>query len=241
MDTFLYTAVSGADYTRRSLAVRANNLANAQTTGFRADMAVAEHLEVAGYGYDSRRQAGITGTFVDQARGRLNETGRSLDVAIQGDGYFVVEAADGPAYTRAGHFQLDGEGNLTLGGRPVLGQVGPIALPPHQAVTIGADGTVSVRPQDGGELQVVDRLLLVLPEPADLVKRPDGLLGTRSGIQYGPDERVRVAAGHLEGSNVSAVEEMIRTMELSRTFEMQMRLFQAADEMAQTGDRLIRG
>ncbi|RRN81014.1 MULTISPECIES: flagellar basal body rod protein FlgF [Pseudoxanthomonas] len=241
MDSFLYTAVSGADYTRRALAVRANNLANAQTTGFRADMAVAEHLEVSGYGYDSRRQASLTSTFVDQARGRLNETGRTLDVAIQGDGYFVVQAGDGLAYSRAGHFELDDQGALTLDGRPVMGEGGPLFLPPHQSIDIGADGRISVRPQDGGELQEVGRLALALPEPADLVKRPDGLLGTRSGIEYGPDERVRVAAGHLESSNVSAVEEMIQTMQLGRTFEMQMRLFRNADEMAQAGERLIRG
>lgn len=241
MDAFLYTAVSGADYAQRALAVRANNLANAQTSGFRADMAIAEHLQVNGYGYDSRHQAGVTSTVVDQSRGRLDETGRPLDVAVQGDGYFSVQAEDGVAYSRAGHFVIDEEGALTLDGRPVLGEGGPIVLPPYEALDIGTDGSISIMPQGGTEMQVADRLALVRPEPADLIKRPDGLLGSRGGIAYGLDPEVRVAAGHLEGSNVSAIEEMMQTMQLSRTFEMQMRMFSNADQMAETGNRLIRG
>jgi len=241
MDAFLYTAVSGADHSQRALAVRANNLANAQTAGFRADLAVAEPLAVRGQGYDSRWQAAVTGTVVDQREGRLSETGRPLDVAIQGSGYFVVDAGDGMAYSRAGSFSVDEQGTLSLDGHAVQGDGGPIVLPEYTRLDIADDGSVSILAPGATEMEVVDRLSLVQPEAADLVKRPDGLLGSRAGIGYPRDDNVRVAAGHLEESNVSAVEEMMQTMQLSRTFEMQMRMFRSADEMADAGNRLIRG
>lgn len=241
MDAFIYTAMSGADHAQRSLSVRANNLANAQTAGYRSDVAVAETTDVPGYGYDSRHQALLSGTLVTHTPGQLGETGRALDVAIRGEGYFVVDTDDGTAYTRAGSFTIDNEGMLLSNGRAVRGEGGPIVLPPHSAVHIGDDGTVSVLADGESEMQVVDKLMLTKPEPADLVKNERGLLVTRSGMDYPADDTVVVAAGHVEGSNVSAVEEMMQTMQLTRSFEMQMRLFRAADEMAEQGNRLIRG
>ncbi|MCC4596707.1 flagellar basal body rod protein FlgF [Xanthomonas campestris pv. phormiicola] len=241
MDAFLYTAVSGADYSQKALAVRANNLANAQTPGFRADLSVAEPLQIEGYGYDARLQAAVTDTVVDQTSAHLSETGRPLDMAIQGNGYFTVQTEDGIAYSRAGNFALDDQGAMTLNGHPVLGDGGPVVLPQYAALDIGADGSVSVQAPGTSEMQVVDRLTLVAPEPADLFKRADGLLGSRAGIAYGREDGVRVVSGHLEDSNVSAIEEMMQTMQLSRTFEMQMRMFRSADEMADSGNRLIRG
>jgi flagellar basal-body rod protein FlgF len=116
MDAFIYTAMSGADHAQRSLAVRANNLANAQTAGFRSDMAIAETSGVDGYGYDSRHQARLGENAIAHAPGQLAETGRALDVAIQGDGYFVVDADGTSAYTRAGSFAMDADGALTSNG-----------------------------------------------------------------------------------------------------------------------------
>jgi flagellar basal-body rod protein FlgF len=241
MDAFLYTAMSGADHAQRALAVRANNLANAQTAGFRADMAVAETNPVQGYGYDSRHQARLGENAISHTAGQLSETGRALDVAIQGEGYFVLDTDGGTAYTRAGSFSMDAEGVLSSNGYPVRGEGGQISLPPHSHVVISNDGTVSVQPEGETELQVVDKLLLTKPDPADLVKNEKGLLVTRSGMDYPADENVVVAPGHVENSNVSAVEEMMQTMQLTRSFEMQMRLFKAADEMAEGGNRLMRG
>jgi flagellar basal-body rod protein FlgF len=241
MDAFLYTAVSGADATQRALAVHANNLANAQTAGFRADVPVSESLSVSGYGYSSRMQAAVTDTAVDPESGRLTETGRDLDIAIQGPGYFSVQTDNGVAYTRAGSFSIDAQGTLVLDGHPVLGDGGPIVLPEHAALDIGSDGSISVLPVGGSDMEVLDRLALVSPEPGDMVKRSDGLLGSRSGVGYPRDEQVQVVSGQLEGSNVSAVEEMMQTMQLSRSFEMQMRIFSYAEEIAESGDRLIRG
>ena len=240
MEAFIYTAMSGADQAQRSLSVRANNLANAQTAGFRADMDTVQSTAVSGYGYDSRYLATSGEGAVLQKSGQLNETGRDLDVAIQGDGYFVVDTEDGTAYTRAGSLQVDAEGVLTDNGHPVRGEGGPIVLPPYSSVTIANDGTISVLPQGGTELQVVDKLLLTKPEPADLMKNEKGLLVARSGMDYPADETVAVASGHVEGSNVSAVQEMMNTMQLNRAFDMQMRLFRVADDIADGGNRLIR-
>ncbi|QAU23975.1 flagellar basal-body rod protein FlgF [Dyella sp. M7H15-1] len=240
MDAFIYTAMSGADHAQRSLGVRANNLANAHTAGFRADTAVSETTTVKGYGYDSRHQARLAESAVVHAPGQLSETGRSLDVAIQGEGYFVLDTDSGSAYTRAGSLQMDADGALTSNGHKVRGEGGPIVLPPHSQVSIGNDGSISVLPQGQTELQVVDKLLLVKPDPADLLKNEQGHLITRSGMDYPADDSVAVAPGHVEGSNVSAVEEMMQTMQLTRSFEMQMRMFKVADEMAEGGNRLMR-
>lgn len=241
MDALIYTAMSGADHAQRSLAVRANNLANAQTAGFRSDMAVSSSTAVPGYGYDSRHQARLDESAIVHTPGQLSETGRTLDVAIQGEGYFVLDTDKGTAYTRAGSFTLDADGVLRSNGQPVRGEGGQIVLPPHSMVNIGKDGTVSVQPQGETELQVIDKLLLTKPDPADLTKNERGLLVTRSGMDYPADETVAIAPGHVESSNVSAVEEMMQTMQLTRSFDMQMRLFKAADDMADGGNRLLRG
>lgn len=241
MEAFIYTAMTGAAYAQRALGVRANNLANAQTAGFRADLVRAESLTPDGVGYDSRHLAHLVSTDVDVAPGPMSETGRPLDVAIAGAGFLTVETDDGPAYTRLGNLSIDGDGALTVNGRPVLGDGGPIVLPSHWSATIGGDGTISVVPSGESEVQTVARLLLVNPDPADLVKSPDGLLVSRSGTEYDADETVTVKGGYLEGSNISAIEEMMQTLSLTRSFEMQMRLYRAADEMADTGNRLIRG
>lgn len=241
MDAFIYTAMTGADHSLRALNVRANNLANAQTTGFRADMATVTSDAAKGYGYDSRHHAALTATHVDHTPGKLNETGRALDVAISGNGYMAVETDGGVAYTRSGSLRLEGDGSLTLNGRTVLGDGGPIVLPEHDALTIGTDGTISIVAAGEQGTQDVGRLLLVNPEPADLMKNAQGLIVSRNGTEYEADANVAVKGGHLEGSNVSAVEEMMQTMSLTRSFEMQMKLYKVADEMADAGNRLIRG
>ncbi|WP_175885451.1 flagellar basal body rod protein FlgF [Burkholderia sp. BCC0044] len=241
MDNFLYTAMTGAEHSLRALEVRANNLANAQTSGFRADLASVTSEAARGYGYDSRYHAALTSTRVTHTPGRVSETGRTLDVAIDGAGYLAVETGRGVAYTRAGSLQLDGDGALTLNGNTVLGDGGPIVLPEHDALTIGADGTISVVMAGEKGVQDAGRLLLVNPEPADLTKDERGLIVSRTGAEYASDGSVTINGGHLETSNVSAVEEMMQTMSLTRSFEMQMKLYKVADEMADAGNRLIRG
>ncbi|SCK17616.1 flagellar basal body rod protein FlgF [Vogesella sp. LIG4] len=240
MDALIYTAMSGADRALHAQQVHANNLANVETAGFRADLEQAQAQQVPGYGYDSRHLALLQANTVNSAAGTLVQTGRDLDVAISGAGYFTVGYGGSEAYTRSGNFSVDAEGTLNLAGRPVMGDGGPIVLPPYQSMSIGQDGTVSIVPAGGGAAQQVDRLKLVNPPGASMHKNEAGLLVSRSGQTLDADDSVQVKGGYLERSNVSAVEEMLQTMNLNRDFEMQMRLFKAADSMADTGNRLIR-
>ncbi|WP_174873882.1 flagellar basal-body rod protein FlgF [Vogesella oryzae] len=240
MDALIYTAMSAADRALHAQQVHANNLANVETAGFRADMEQAQAQQVAGYGYDSRHLALLQANTVNTASGTLVQTGRDLDVAVSGQGYFAVAYGGGEAYTRAGTFAVDGDGALTLNGRAVMGDGGPIVLPPYQSVSFGQDGMISIVPAAGGEPQTVDRLKLVNPPAASMQKNEAGLLVSRSGQRLDADDSVQVKGGYLERSNVSAVEEMLQTMSLNRDFEMQMRLFKAADGMADSGNRLIR-
>lgn len=243
MDALIYTVMSGAERIQRAQAVHANNLANLETAGFRANLEQAGAAQVKGYGYDARHLAQLRSDVVSARAGAQRDTGRHLDLAVQGDGLFAVaqDGADGAeAYTRSGNFTLDADGRLLLGRHAVLGEGGPIVLPPHDKLEVLADGTVAILANGEAELQPVDKLKLVKPGFEQLVKNEAGLLVTRDGSTPPADPAVQVAAGKLEASNVSAVEEMVATMNLARDFELQMRLYKAADGMAESGNRLVR-
>lgn len=240
MDALIYTVMSGAERVQRAQQVHANNLANLETPGFRANIEQSNARQVEGYGYAARHLNELVSDVVSAREGTQRETGRELDVAVQGQGLFAVQYGNGEAYTRAGNFTLDADGNLLLGKHPVLGDGGPITLPPHSKVEIGADGTIAIQTPGTAELQPVDKLKLVKPEFAQLIKNEAGLMVGRDGAALAVDETVRVGGGRLESSNVSAVEEMVTTMSLARDFELQMKLFKAADSMADAGNRLVR-
>jgi len=240
MDALIYTAMSGAERALRAQQVHANNLANLETAGFRADFELATQQVVPGFGYDTRVMSRMQANALSAREGTVRETGRDLDVALQGNGYLAVEWGDGEAYTRAGSLTVDADGALTVNGRPVLGDGGPITLPPFQRVAIGTDGTISVQQPGQETLQPVDKLKLVRADGADLTKNEAGLIVPRDGGQLEVDNTVTVRSRHLEGSNVSAVEELVATMNLNRDFEMQMKLYKASDSMAEAGNRLIR-
>jgi len=240
MDALIYTVMSGAERVLRAQQVHANNLANLETPGFRANVEQSNARQVAGAGYAARHLNELVSDAVSGREGALRETGRDLDVALQGPGLFAVQLGNGEAYTRAGNFSLDADGSLMLGKQPVMGDGGPINLPAHSKVEIAADGVISIQAPGQVELQPVDRLKLVKPEFAALRKNEQGLLVARDGQALAADESVRVGAGRLESSNVSAVEEMVNTMSLARDFEVQMKLFKSADGMADAGNRLMR-
>ncbi|MGE5492291.1 MAG: flagellar basal body rod protein FlgF [Actinomycetota bacterium] len=240
MDALIYTVMSGAERAMRAQQVHANNLANLETPGFRADLEVATAYAVPGYGYDARHMSSLQADTVASRQGSVRETGRDLDVAVQDQGYLAVQWQEGEAYTRAGGLTVDGDGALTVNGRPVLGDGGPIVLPPYTRLSIAVDGTVSIQEPGQEIMQPVDRLKLVKPAPGSVTKNEAGLVVPRDGNPLPSDETVTVKSGHLEGSNVSAVEEMVSTMTLSRDFEVQMKLYKAADAMAEAGNRLVR-
>jgi len=245
MEKMLYIAMSGAKQTMVSQAINANNLANISTSGFKADLAQFRAMPVTGPGMPSRVYAMTESPGVDMTPGPLNTTGRELDVAVRGEGWIAIQAADGSeAYTRAGDLRVSSAGVLTTGaGHPVLGNNGsPIVVPPFEKLEIGSDGTLSIRPvgQAPNVLAQVERIKLVKPAPDQLHKGEDGLLRLRDGSTAAPDAGVQLIPGALEGSNVSAVEAMVNMITLSRQYEMQVKAMSAAKETDAATDTLIR-
>lgn len=242
MDRLGYTAMTAAYRTQAALDVRANNLANVSTPGFRADLERAEAVEVPGTGYASRHLARLQPSGLDLNPGPLMATGRDLDLAIRGPGLIAVQLEDGrEAYTRQGSLAVDAEGRLSLGGRPVLGDGGPLQLPSYDRLSIGSDGTVSIQPRGDYLMAEVGRIKRVDIPAAGLRKDATGLLVTVDGTPAADSETVQLAAGYLEGSNVSAIEQLTGTLGLSRLFETQVKLLKAADDLAANGNRMIRG
>jgi len=244
MDRMLYIAMTGARQTMLSQAVNTNNLANATTTGFRADLATAVSLPLYGPGQASRVYGMTEGNGVDLTPGSLQRTGRELDVAVKGDGWIAVQAPDGgEAYTRAGDLHVNSFGILTTGaGHPVIGNGGPIAIPPNAKLDIGADGTISIRPLGQGvkALAIVDRIKLVKLPPDQVVKGDDGLVRLKGGGKAQADASVTLVSGALESSNVNAVESMIRLIELARQYETQIKMMKTAEENDRAAAGLLR-
>jgi flagellar basal-body rod protein FlgF len=242
MDALIYTAMSGAERALRGQQVHANNLANVDTGGFRANMELTTAQAVNGYGYDDRHLAQLQANSVSTKPGTMKSTGRELDVAVAGAGFLTVQTAGGgEAYTRAGNMVLDDSGTLRVNGDVVMGEGGPITLPEYTRIDIGNDGTISIQAPGTTIMQTIDKLRLVKAEGSELTKNEAGLLVARDGAPLATDPSVVVRPGHLEGSNVSAVEEMVATMSLNRTFEVQMKLFTSTDSMTEAGNRLISG
>jgi flagellar basal-body rod protein FlgF len=245
MDRLVYVAMTGAREAQLAQAVTANNLANASTTGFRATLAGASHVALAGPGHAEARAYAVTEPFgIDLEPGALVTTGRDLDVAIDGSGWMVVLAPDGSeALSRAGDLRVDSQGLVTNGaGQPVLGSGGPILLPPYSTLEIGSDGAISVRAQgqEASSLAQVDRIRLVDPPPADLVRGEDGLIRVAPGAPAPPEVPVQLRSGMLEGSNVNAVHAMVEMIQQARSFELQVRMMTTAKDNDQASADLLR-
>lgn len=242
MDRMLYTAASGAARVMESQTIRANNLANAETTGFKADLerVNAQVIPAMGNSLQTRVMAQTQSSGFSQQTGAMNPTGRTLDLAIREQGLFTVMTEQGEAYTRSGNILPDTNGQLTIDGRPVSGLDGPIVLPEYRELFIGDDGRISVVAAEGGVTEEVGILKLVSPELNQVDKGLDGLLYSRDGEILAANEDVRVNSGFLEASNVNAVNELIASMDLSRQFEVQVKLMKSAEKLAEAGNRLIR-
>ncbi|MBD8513839.1 flagellar basal-body rod protein FlgF [Photobacterium sp. WH77] len=241
MDSLLYTATSGASRVLSAQQVRSNNLSNADTTGFRADMERAKSYAIQGRGFDGSTMVVTNSASTRFDAGDMVKTGRKLDIAINGDGFLTVQSPDGgESYTRAGNLKIDQQGNLTVNGFPVMAEGEPIVIPPNQSIEISETGMVTVIPPGGGAELEVGQLKLVNPNIADVQKMNDGLLQARDGNDFAADATVRLAPEHLEGSNVSAIEELVSVMSLTRNFEMQVRMMKTAEKLAQAGNRLLR-
>ena len=243
MDEMIYTAMTGAKQTEYAQAINTNNLANVSTTGFRADLHAFSSIAVEGPGVESRINAVVDAYGTDMAHGAIQNTGVDLDVAIRGEGFFAVLTSDGrEAYTRAGDLRINPGGLLTTGrGDLVMGNGGPVALPPDVSKFIGVDGTISVQPLGSGPetLTIADRIKLVNPDPSTLRKGPDGLFYLPEGESADVDASVTITSGALEGSNVNVAKTLVNMIELARQYEMQVNLIKASEENADAAASLM--
>jgi flagellar basal-body rod protein FlgF len=238
MDRRIYLSMSGAKATMQRQETLANNLANVSTTGFRAELAAFRAVPVEGSGASTRVYALESTPGYDATPGQVAATGRNLDVAMSGGSWLAVQGLDGTeAYTRGGALDVNAEGTLiTVSGLTVLGDGGPISVPPDTQVSIAGDGTVSST--DGkGRSTSIGRLKLVTPE-APLTRGTDGLFRAADG-ELSADPTARVQDGALEGSNVSAVETMVAMISAARQFEAQMKSLTTAESDDKAASQLL--
>lgn len=243
MDKLIYTAMTGASQTLSRQAAVAHNLANVSTNGFRAEMHRLRAVQVQSQALPSRHFVVDASTHSNFAAGPLMRTDRSLDVALQGQGWIALALPDGTeAYTRSGSLQIDVNGVLqTRNGIPVQGDGGIISVPPDVKLTIADEGTLSAIPETGQQtnVDVIGRIKLVNPPADELVRGEDGLFRLQGGQPAPADPGVRIASGYLEGSNVNAAEEMVSMISLARQYEMQMKLLSNAQTNDQSATQVI--
>lgn len=239
MDRMIYLSMAGAKMNMQRQDVLSNNLANVSTTGFRAELQAIRAVPVRGDGATTRVYSLETTVGYDDAAGPVTVTGRPLDVAMQGKAWMTVQALDGTeAYTRAGTMEVLPDGTLvTPGGLPVMGDGGPITVPPETEVTIAPDGTVSAK-QANGQINQAGRIKMVIPEEK-LKRGDDGLFRTANGAPLPLSDVARLQSGALEGSNVSPIETMVSMIAAARQFEAQMKMMQTAEQDEKAASQLL--
>ena len=244
MDRMLYISAVGLRNVEQAQTAHANNLANVSTHGFKADLARVMASEVGGEGYRSRVYGAGVGNGIDLSPGAQVQTERQLDLAINGPGLFAVSRADGSeGYTRNGAMQIDVNGRLlSAQGQQVMGQAGPIALPPFESIDFGIDGSITIRPlgQAPDALVQIDRLKIV-DAPAERVsKGRDGLLEDNLGQGFPLLDTASVNSGFLESSNVNAISELTSILALARQFELEVKMMKVAETNDETASQLLR-
>lgn len=244
MDRLIHTSLSAMRGAMARQTTIANNLANANTVGFRAEIASQRPLWLRGGEFQGRAPASEEVVNADMKAGALVETGRDLDVAMQGDSMLAVQAQDGEeSYTRRGDLMIAPSGLLTTGdGVPVLGDGGPLTLPPADKIMIGADGKISIVPEGGDptQMQQVGQLKIVSPKGSQIVKGLDGLFKVRGGGTLPSDPDAKVTQGALEQSNVNTSDALVQMIEASRSWETQIKLLTTAKDLDSSTTDLMR-
>ena len=245
MDKMVYIAASGAKQSLQGLALKANNLANANTTGFKSDFAQARSMQAFGEGLPSRVFSMQERPGSNMTSGGIVETGRDLDIAMSDNAWLSVQDASGnEAYTKVGTLNITAEGMLmTSHGRQVIGEGGPVILPvPIEKIEFSEDGAIQVRPQGAPAtfLEEVDRLKVVEANSFQLEKGNDGLFRPKTGEVVDTSANVKVLSGTLEMSNVNPVHEMVDMISHQRQFELQVKLMKTAEDLDRSQDQLMR-
>ena len=243
MDRLIYTAMSGAKHILEQQATNSHNLANATSTGFKAQVDSFRAVPVLSEGLPTRAFVVDATVGADFNPGPIQSTNRDLDVAVQGKGWLAVQGADGSeGYTRNGSLKVSENGILqTATGLTVLGDGGPISIPPDVTISIAKDGTISSVSNNTlpGPANAIGRLKLVNPAEANLVRGSDGLFVQKDGNPATADASVQIISGALEGSNVNVIDSMVTMISLARQFETQMKLLQSAENNASKASQLL--
>lgn len=244
MDRLIYTAVSGMNASLSRERVIASNMANAQTIGFKSEILQATPMTLDGPQVEVRSMSSTEVTGASMKEGAVNQTGNALDIAMQGDVMMAVQADDGKeSYTRRGDLSVSVTGVLQNGeGLPVIGDNGPITVPPGSNVSIAPDGGVMIADPATPDQppQRVDRIKLVSTTGSKIVKDVAGQFRVPAGGALPVDENARVIPGALEQSNVNASEVLVDMISAQRLFDMRTKLVQTAGQLDEAGARLMR-
>ena len=245
MENTLLVALSRQMSLERQIDIISNNVANVNTTGFKADKSLFEEYLTSGahednFGGKDRRVSFVQdrGTFHDFAPGPSEQTKNPLDVAIDGKAFFAVQTAGGERYTRDGSFQINSQGQLvTTGGDVVLGSNGPVVFQPtDRDINIAKDGTITVREGAATRTDAVrGKLRLVsFDAPQKLQKDGRNFFSAPAGTNAIPDTTSRINQGYVEKSNVNSVTEMSRMIEVMRTYQNVSALMQQQSDLRKT-------
>ena len=244
MDRLIYTAVTGMNASLRREQVIASNMANAQTIGFKAEIVESSPMTLEGPQLEVRAMTTTEVRGVSMKDGSVTQTGHALDVAMQGDALLAVQAPDGvEAYTRRGDLSVTVTGVLQTGeGLPVIGENGPITIPPGSALSISPDGSLLIAdPATPDQPPVrIDRLKLVSPAGTRIAKGMAGQFRVVGGGVLPIDENARLISGALEQSNVNPSEVLVEMISAQRLFDMRTKLVKTAGDLDEAGARLMR-
>ncbi len=243
MDRLLYVAMNGANQVMVRQATNNHNLANLNTVGFRADLDTHLSREFQAEGLETRVYAIRKGGVISQKSGDVFTTGRALDIALDSEGYIALQDIDGTeGYSRGGELSIGAGGILqTKSGYNIVGEGGPIAIPPHEQMQIASDGTITiVPPGDTGTVLLVDRIKLVKLNEADIAKNASGLIVNRDNTPAPADPTVTITSGALETSNVSPIDALANMVTLARQYELQVKLMKSAEEIETVSTQLLK-
>ena len=242
VDKALFLGASSAKGSMHELQVITNNLANINTTGFRADFEEKNQFAMQGKEKDKTRVYSVSDkTYSSFSHGPILNTGRDLDVAVVGEGFISVQSKSGKeGYTRAGDLQIKNGVLTTQSGQVVMGTSGVIALPGDaETVNISSDGTVSAKIKGNNEPVTLNRIKLATPVLSHLQKGDDGLFYTTDGASVPQNDKVKLTVGSLEGSNVNPVETLTDLIELSRQFELHTNLMKTIQEASTKANQIM--